>query len=379
MELKYLSASTMEQFNTCPRKGYLSKQEGGRPDEYSPATELGKAVHSALEKYHSPSERAKYKDKRLVDLFDEELAQMEMFDPSRFYDAHEFLAMYEANNVRETPTIATEKEFSVVVNGYPLFGFIDRVDYLGNGKYKVTDYKTSFVKISPWELANNVQLMTYDLAIRALYDEGDDMFMGLPKPEEVYCELYYLRHSPAGTAFGADRRDSMEEFVGYMGKKLEALDCEPSPRLNAFCRYCSFKGTCELYSGILTRGYGDRELTMTTLELMEEYRVIKEQEKILTHRKSLIETLLKDEIERSGSNFVEVDGGAAVLKSKKMKSYDWEAIRNTLPTWSAYTKFDTKSFTSSASAEEKSIVGQHTKTYSSNPTLEVQVSSKEEK
>jgi RecB family exonuclease len=379
MELKYLSASTMEQFATCPRKGYLSKSDKGRPDEYSPATDLGKAVHSALEKYHSPAGRSKYKNVPLVDLFDEELVQMEMFDPSRFHDAHEFLNLYENNNVRETPTIATEKEFSVTINGFTIYGFIDRIDYLGNGRYKVVDYKTSFIKIPSWELENNTQLITYDMAIRELYRQGDDMFMGLPEPTDVYCELYYLRHSPAGVSFSEGARESMGDFIEYIGKKIKAMDSEPNPRLNTFCRYCSFKGTCTLYNGILTEGYGDKELTMDTQELMEEYRVIKEQEKILSSRKSLVETILKEEIERTGTNFIETANGSVILKSKKLKNYDWDAIRSSLPTWGQYTKFDTKSFTSSATAEEKAVVNKHTRMYSSNPTLEIQIGSKEEK
>jgi RecB family exonuclease len=370
MKFDHLSASTVDTFAVCPRKGYMAKTLGVPKSAPSAATEMGSAVHEALEKYHAPGFEGE-----LLDVFDSLLPNYKVFDIQRFADARIFLKEYQSNNPSDTPTISLEKEFTIDIGGHKTVGYIDRIDYLGNGVYKVVDYKTSWAKKAPWEVQDDMQLRLYDIAVRRMYESGDPAFAGLPEPTEVICELYYLRHEPVSTSFSDEERADTLRYLEYVGNQLEMLDEEPLPRLNTNCRYCDFKGSCSLYSGDFIEVL-DIDIPASVDELVGTLGNLRQIAKVLKVRTELIEKMLVEEINKRGGASIDLPGRSVELATRKYKRYDWSGIRKALDTWGKYSKFDSKTFLTSANSEERAVVSKFTTQINTNPEIKIKQSKK---
>lgn len=369
MKLDHLSASTIDSFATCPRRAYLNKGGGGEGLELAEesATVVGRAVHETLEKYHSVGLG---KHSSLREMFLDIANSYSIYDFSRFKDMLKALEDYERANKPDTPTVGVEKNFEIEIGGYNVVGVIDRIDYLGNGVYKVIDYKTSFKVKNEWELASDTQLTLYSIAVQEMWKEGE--FTALPKPKRVTCSLYYLRHYEVEYEYTEQDRQALREYIKYMGDHISSIEGEPKPRLNVYCRYCEHRGSCEAFNSELAANINKYSTESMTLDdLVEEYSQLKQVSKIIFSRLDDIEAVILAEMEKSGDSTLKLENGSVSAATKAMTRYDWASIRRDLKTWQDYTKFDTKEFNSKASDEEKRIVEMHSRTERSNPFLKI--------
>jgi RecB family exonuclease len=242
MEFKHLSASSIDGFTVCPRRQYMTMTADKKDRVPQGFLIVGNAAHEALRKYHTDLE-----DKRdLVELFKDEIKTMGFVPFPVFASAAEFMSIYEKNNPRKQNIVFTEKSFLVDMAGYPVRGFIDRVDYHGDGVYEIVDYKTSWVAKSADDLKEDIQLITYDIALRIMAESGEVM---LPAPiKRVIVSLYYLRHDKVSAEYTEEQRQGYLEYVSMVGDAVKAIEEEPQPKLNNFCRYCDFSASCSLYN-----------------------------------------------------------------------------------------------------------------------------------
>lgn len=361
MDLDHLSASTIDSFESCPRRAYLAKSSGIRSS--SSALDIGSAVHAVLENYHL-CKLDKPLDEAFVDVMTE---QYVTFDAARFRQAIEMLKVYEANNPLpegyENPTVATEFEFDMDVDGYRVVGKIDRIDYLGGGVYKIIDYKTSYMPKKIWEVEEDNQLLMYDIALRDAWSRG--LMPGLDEPKEVICSLYYLRHYEMETTFDDAQRDSMRRYVKYMGDLIKAMDGPPQPKLGPFCGSCSFRQDCEAYNSPAAASYdaGSRD------DLYTAYEDLKYASKVVGTELARVEAEIFDVMNREGLESFETAHGTLAPTSRTFKRYDMGVIKRDLPGWERYVKFDSKMFNEIASAEERAVVEKATKVGRSSPFL----------
>jgi RecB family exonuclease len=365
MNLDYLSASTIDSFLTCPRKMYLSKTAQTPDRVEQAATALGSAVHEALEKWYETYLTA---PRSLVDIFDEVSKDYMILDKTRFTDARSFLGEYERTNTPDNTTIALEKRFEVELGGFKLHGIIDRIDYLGNGVYKIVDYKTSFVMKSDAELAEDLQLSIYDIALRKMYENGE--FPDLEEPKEVLSSLNYIRYqTEVPVTFTDKQRQDTEDFISYIGFKIAMTTEEPDPKLNQYCCYCDYRGDCPLYSSDFAN-YLDVEYAGSLDELAAQLIDLRNIRKMVSTRIDNLQAQIITDLDQRGDNYYSSMNGEVRIATNSRTRYDLGAIKRALgDRWTDYAVVDPNAISTSGTTDDQSLLQAHAVTFQTQPFI----------
>lgn len=127
--------------------------------------------------------------------------------------------------------VGVELEFYAAIGGAVIHGFIDRLDRLADGTYRVIDYKTYLRAWSEDEARRRLQIPIYILGSRAI---GYDARQG---------ELVFLRHG-VRILFAPDERDlaAAEERVREIVAAIRRREFPAIP--GAHCRYCPHIDFC---------------------------------------------------------------------------------------------------------------------------------------
>lgn len=182
LSLVDFSYSRIDTYNSCPAKyfySYIQKE----PRSTNAAALLGNVVHSVLE-----NTLENEKELSLAELQDEYNSNIKSWDTNNII-SNELINVgkvildnfYDENQDTKFNILDKEMEFDFIIGSYRVRGFIDRVDVFGNRIY-IVDYKTGKWEVALKDVATNLQLGIYALAI-------SELFPG----KEVYAELYYLR------------------------------------------------------------------------------------------------------------------------------------------------------------------------------------------
>lgn len=177
-----LSASSMGTYEKCPRKyyyQYIDKPDIERPDW--PHFEFGTTAHRVLELFHEYLMKNVLPPEKWPELMkacfkksleeSEERGKLNMLtdDPALLPQLRkviqDYLDVMKAEGL--PPVIHNELEFTMMIEGYKVRGFMDRIDCHGNGVYEVVDYKTNK---NPNYLTD-FQLSLYALALHEVYDD----------------------------------------------------------------------------------------------------------------------------------------------------------------------------------------------------------------
>lgn len=363
MKLEHLSASTLESYEACPRR--LWKRKIDDPKHVNTVfTEIGRSVHRALELYHT---EGLGKHNNLAELYDEVCKEFTPLDFGKFSDMRTLLQQYEQENPLPTPTIGVEIPFEFKVGDFDLVGYIDRIDYLGDGQYEIVDYKTSYLKKEEEELRHDVQGVIYDIALRKSWEQ--DAFPGLPEPESVTFSLYFIRYGKVSVEYDQDQRDNALAFVEYTGHRIEMDDDEPEARLNSYCRSCEYRGDCSLFSGDW-RKYVDEEIYGDLDQLVGSLEKLKHIKKIIEAKTAEINTQILVELEsRNETSYLNKDGITAKIQSQARSAYDTDAIMKSLPDWTKYGTVDVKAVLEDGSPQEKAVVNRYTRKNRTRPYI----------
>jgi RecB family exonuclease len=132
-----------------------------------------------------------------------------------------------------------ERRFEIEVGGHRLSGSIDRIDRADDGLgVRVVDYKTGKSEPSPADVAEDLQLAVYHLAVTR-----DPDLAALGPPTQL--QLRYLR-----TMRTYDQPVSEDHAGATQRRVLETAERilaeEFSPAVDANCRTCSFHRLCPL-------------------------------------------------------------------------------------------------------------------------------------
>jgi DNA helicase-2/ATP-dependent DNA helicase PcrA len=147
-----LSISSLNQYLRCPLSFYYEKILGA-PIVQSEAASFGIAMHNALrrgyEKMLSSKPKAFPPPVEFVRFFELEMAKLEGYFSKKEYErrlalGQQYLAAYVTQNAPHWNLNAeVEKELkNVVVEGVPLTGILDRLDFKGSQEVHLLDYKT---------------------------------------------------------------------------------------------------------------------------------------------------------------------------------------------------------------------------------------------
>lgn len=246
-----LSVSSIDTFNSCPKKyeyRYVEKIKIDQPAHNF--TEFGSCAHLILEHFHNrvtkdtpKSEykdimKASFKDAVTDSQFDPTILRSYVWSPNGDRPGFEYLKEIAGRYLEEIDknglpnVIGTEVPYEFeVADGVVVRGFIDRIDKLSDGSYKVVDYKTS----KDPKYLKSFQLLVYAIAIKRMYPDAD----------KISGSFVLLKHDFEEVKFDFGTMD-LENAFSTILKKANAIRNEKVWPKNQtrLCDWCEYKSMC---------------------------------------------------------------------------------------------------------------------------------------
>ena len=235
-----LSASSIGTFDKCKKKyhyRYIEKPEIEKVEWGH--LEFGKCAHRVLELFHEhllhnvtdPSEYpAVMRDsfKAALKEFNIELLRDELGF------LKEILQTYLNKMLKEgiPEVISNEMEFFIMVGDYGLRGYIDRIDRVGPGEYKLVDYKTN---------KNPKYLTPFQLK---LY--GVVLMKEFPDAKKISGSYVLLKHDckTMDWEFTREEIEETRQKILATGKSIETRKTwEKNPTM--LCNWCDYRALCQ--------------------------------------------------------------------------------------------------------------------------------------
>lgn len=247
-----LSPSRANDYQQCPLK-YRFRAIDKIPEPKTVAQVKGTLVHAVLEQLHeAPRDERTYPAavKRLKPSWEAMIAEdpeIEALAP----DLYEFLVeartllrgYFEMENPQGFDADAVEKYVNTVLpNGVPVRGFIDRVDVAPTGEIRVVDYKTGKKPSPRFSEEAKFQMRFYALVywrmfgviphqLRLMYLKViDSMFLSPSKQELEYFER--------------DLRDLWTKI------EMDGRAGTFQPKTSKLCNWCSYQALCPAFDGV---------------------------------------------------------------------------------------------------------------------------------
>lgn len=145
----------------------------------------------------------------------------------------------------------------------PFNYIMDRLDQTGPKSWRVVDYKSNRIALTPQQLHKKPQARLYALAVQILHKDA----------EEIWVEFDFLRHGPVGTKF--TREDNVETWKMLRSEAQRIVDTpesRPPETLNKECNWCVRKASCKT----LQKNVGAGGIFSQDIEtLAKQYAVLK--------------------------------------------------------------------------------------------------------
>lgn len=254
---KTLSATSIDTAVDCMRR-WEGEMYGRMGRTTGRAANLGSTVHGALENYV----REVYIDKTWKADLDRLLAwyQVEAInlwgttDFEEYNDGEEMLRKwFERTNFDNVKVMSVEQKlnFNLPTSvGDITFNYIfDRLDDLGNGEYRVVDYKSNRWGLTPSQLHGRTQARVYALAA-AIMLRGQGI-----EAKYIWVEFDLLRHDTVGTRFTRDENvATWNKLIEVAETIIKTPEGTATPTLNSKCLFCQVKATCPALTSNINHG-----------------------------------------------------------------------------------------------------------------------------
>ncbi len=265
------SYSKMGMYKECPQK-YKFRYVHLLPEQPKYYFAFGSALHAVMEFIYNPAKSA-------FPTLDEALAFFETtwskttFEQKGYASVDKELEGYaEGRRILETyyaanadnfkHPLSVETKSTLDIDGLSLISILDRMDYLGDGKIKILDYKTGkTVQREPDQLYMYQKVVENSPIIKAIVQAKD------PSVKTVQVGELSFYHLPTLTELKFERAPDKEIFEFWQGvlqiaDKIRAGQFSPTPGENQ-CRWCDYRNICPVFTGKEydgPSGYGARNL-----------------------------------------------------------------------------------------------------------------------
>jgi len=230
------SYSRIDTYTQCPAKyfySYILKE----PRQFNAPAVLGNIVHAVLENILDNDTILD-----ITELKNEYEKNIAVWDPDHLISSDLISVgssiiddFYDQHSDKNFHIYEKEMSFDFILGIYRIIGFIDRVDLIGD-RINITDYKTGKWEVAQKDVANNLQLGIYALAMHNIFPE-----------KEIYAELYYLRSGKKkGHLFTSDDINLIKSKILHsINTIIDDKNFLPTSNIRT-CSYCDHaaSGVC---------------------------------------------------------------------------------------------------------------------------------------
>lgn len=251
------SYSKMGMYKECPQK-YKFRYVHMLPEQPKYYFAFGSALHEVMEYIYSPlnpsfptEEQALAFFKKHWDAtsFDQKgYASMDK-EAAGFAEGVRIIRAYYGKHGNSLfHPLSVEMKSTLDVDGLSLISILDRIDYLGEGRVKILDYKTGkTVQREPDQLMMYQKVVENSPAVRQLVQAAD------PGVKEIKVEQMSFYHLPSLTEMAFERgsdKDMYEFWQKVLGvaDEIRAAKFTPAPEENK-CRWCDYRNICPVWTG----------------------------------------------------------------------------------------------------------------------------------
>ena len=248
-----ISASALEIAQDCMAKWEAHYNKKGTTFQ-NDAAKLGTTLHEALQAWVTQErisaqdwswgmllilfKMAFYRNFSVIDMDENEWYKQGEEILKHWYNRSGQLAEL-SNTVIISKEVKDEFKMPYVLNGqkmYVPFRYImDRLDDLGDGVYRVVDYKSQRAPVSADEMLRKIQPRAYALAVQIAY----------PKATRVWVQYDFLRYSSTSVAFDKDDNRRTWQYIRNLTQRIvDTKEGEAERTLGPGCQYCLARITC---------------------------------------------------------------------------------------------------------------------------------------
>lgn len=251
------SYSKMGMYKECPQK-YKFRYVHMLPEQPKYYFAFGSAMHEVMEYVYSPLnpsfptlEQALefFKKHWNATSFDQKgYASMEK-EAAGFEEGKRIISAYYGKHGNSLfHPLSVEMKSTLDVDGLSLISILDRIDYLGDGRVKILDYKTGkTVQREPDQLLMYQKVAENSPAVRQLVQAAD------PGVKEIKVEQMSFYHLPSLTEMTFERGSDKEMYEFWqkvlgVADEIRAAKFDPAPDENK-CRWCDYRNICPVFTG----------------------------------------------------------------------------------------------------------------------------------
>lgn len=318
-----LSATAVSTFEDCPARWAAEHHMRARGASTS-AADLGSAAHDALEYFVKAGHHT---DKKSLPQLEKAFykAYYERFSSDERYE--EGLEMMRKWHKRSVPlpdeVISTEvkENFDIPSSKGPItFNYIlDRFDRIEDHVYRVVDYKSSQLPMSPDALRRTIQARCYGLAAQIKF----------PDAERIWVTFDLLRHESVGQVFTReDNKATWRYLKNVVERIIEMPGDKPPEKLNPHCNWCVRKSVCKTLQRAESVGAG---LTQDPLEAADRRAALTYASKGLKAAIEELDKVIVAHCEREGLTEFTTDTHEVKLGLNKKRDVDGGRVKELLP------------------------------------------------
>ena len=152
-----------------------------------------------------------------------------------------------------TPVYATELKLEFEIENYKFRGILDRVDKTVDGKWIITDYKTSKRAKGIRAAKSDIQLGLYYIAIQQNFEEANQILTGwnfLRHNKEIYLKPEEVDGKSDWGKFNSQMEQSTEKIKKQVVRRIKKIEKNINenhsffPKESILCHWCYFWDEC---------------------------------------------------------------------------------------------------------------------------------------
>ena len=250
----FYSQSKMGLYRECPLK-YKFRYILKIPEKPKYFFTFGTILHSVMEYLYSAPQFPPLDDtlkffeqKWIAQTWQEKGYQSAEKEQEGFLEGQEIIKKYYQKHFAEgLHPLSTEMKIYADIDGLTVMGIVDRIDYLGNGKIAILDYKTGkTLKREPDQLMFYQKLLENTPKLLPLVQARDIQI------QRISIEKMLFYHLPTLTEDSFKPVSVTELNTFWKGalktaENILAQKFEPTPSEQA-CKWCDYRGSCPVWN-----------------------------------------------------------------------------------------------------------------------------------